>query len=365
MKEFFESRRLNGNIRITLGDKIWRAEKQQLAAYIVDVCETYLENGDTLTLRQLYYQLVARDVIPNHIKAYKKIGAIKDDLVYSGYLDWSVFEDRGRQPHIAYYENSVEGSLQRTLSSYVLNRQAGQPRAIEVWSEKDAISGILKSVTDPYTIRLVINKGYNSSTSMHEAYRRFAKTILDDRKVTILYFGDHDPSGLDMIRDIRDRLIFMLCNGELLDDKIAKWWEFCNYSLSDVILSDPKYSVIYDYLETEDIPEHVVRLTWEGITSLFLEEKEALEVKHIGLTQEQIAKYNPPPNPAKIKDPRAKSYIAKHGQVSWEVDALSPNVMREIVSREIREAMDLEIYQDVLERELRDRTRLKSMIEKL
>ena len=211
MKELFESRNLQGSISIKMDEHkgIWNANKGVICSNIIAIAEEYLNKGYTLTLRQLYYQLVSRDIIPNHDKVYKKISSIKDDIVYSGLVDWRAFEDRGRVPVRAYSEESIPDALQRTVNSYKLDRQLNQPVHIEVWTEKDAISGILKQVTLPLSVPLVINKGYNSSTAMYNAYTRFADILEKGRKVKILYFGDHDPSGLDMVRDIRDRRLPM------------------------------------------------------------------------------------------------------------------------------------------------------------
>ena len=220
MREKFTDRLHTGTIKISMDEHkgVWVADKEKIVNSIVEIAEEYDRAGDNLTLRQLYYQLVARDIIPNHDKVYKKISSIKDDVVYAGLVDWDIFEDRGRKPVNAYYEEDISDALQRTLNSYALDKQKGQPTHIEVWTEKDAISGILRKVTMPYTVSLVINKGYNSSTAMYEAYSRFCTVLEEGRKVCILYFGDHDPSGLDMIRDIRERLMFMFMNGVRRDE---------------------------------------------------------------------------------------------------------------------------------------------------
>ena len=134
---------------------------------IISICKDYKEQGYTLTLRQLYYQLVAKDAIPNHDKVYKKLSSLKDDTVFGGLVDWNTFEDRGRVPIIAAYDESVASALRFAARTYRLNRQLHQPIHIEVWTEKDAISSILRRVTDPLGIRLVVNKGYSSSTAMY------------------------------------------------------------------------------------------------------------------------------------------------------------------------------------------------------
>ena len=313
MKETFKKLKNSSKINLKLSPtKTWSVDKNVLHGQIIEVCEEYESNGDTMTLRQLYYQLVAKDLIPNHIRVYQKLSALKDELCYGGKLDWSVFEDRGRVPSRAYFENSVSGALQRAVDYYALNRQLNQDVLIEVWTEKDAISGILAKVTNPYTISLVVNKGYNSSTAMYNSYKRFAEAFKQGKSVRILYFGDHDPSGLDMIRDIEDRLNFMFDRGVRVS----------NY-----------------FVDFEVIP--------------------------VGLTMEQINEFNPPHNPAKITDPRASRYIAEFGQKSWEVDALKPAVMRSIVDEKIKEIMDMEKYHNVLAKEALDRNKITDIIDNI
>jgi len=124
---------------------------------------------------------------------------------------------------------------------------------------------------------------------MYRAYRRFLPYQDEGIGTVILYLGDHDPSGLDMDRDIHDRL------------------------------------EIY------------------GITDF--------EVIRIGLTKEQIDTYKPPPNPAKFSDPRATDYVEKHGHVSWEVDALPPQVLDKIVRESIERHMNMKRYNLWEERE--------------
>ena len=356
MKERFKSITVTGQIKIRLdSERVWVAKKAAILGAIVKVCEQYQEEGYRLTLRQLYYQLVAKDYIPNHDKVYKKLSSLKDDAVYAGLVDWEIFEDRGRIPHRAYFENDVKDAFKRTLNQYRLNRQKGQPKHIEVWTEKDAISDILSRVTHPLTVHLVVNKGYSSSTAMYMAYKRFVKAIKNGKKVTILYFGDHDPSGLDMVRDIRDRIVFFLKEGKRVDFDLLNDWIGSDegedfYSDNQ---GDPKYW-FYD----EDYGQE--NFDWDLAFC-----KAHFTIKHIGLTMEQINQYNPPPNPAKITDPRAKHYIAKYGQVSWEVDALSPAIMTDIVSNALSSEMDHDIYDSLIEREESEQAQIKKIIEKL
>lgn len=365
MREFFKDFRVSGEIAIRMDEHkgTWSARKGHIINSITAICDEYRRNGDNLTLRQLYYQLVSRDIIPNHDKVYKKLSSLKDNVVYAGMADWDIFEDRGRVPITTYFENDVAGALKRTAAWYNLNKQRGQPNHIEVWTEKDAISGILGKVTRPYTIDLVVNKGYSSSTAMYQAYCRFIKAIEKGQKVKILYFGDHDPSGLDMIRDIKERIMFMFCAGTQLEEsmtnRIEKWWDDEELSLYDVAEMEG-----YEYVAKAIVEDN--EKAWEmfakGKRQMFMEYNDLFEVVHVGLTMEQIKQYNPPPNPAKITDPRAKAYVRKFGAVSWEVDALKPDVMRAIIKKAILERMDSVIYDKVIEDEKSDIGKITKMI---
>ena len=320
-REKFEDRKLTGHIRVTCKfedgtERIWETEKEDVIEHIVHIVNEYNKNGYLLTLRQLHYQLVTKNWIVNHDSAYKKLGDILDDCKYAGIIDWNSIEDRGRIPYIPYSINGIDEALQDTIDQYRLNRQSGQPCHVELWTEKDALSGILRRSTEKYHIQLVVNKGYTSSSAIYRAYQRFLIALANDQKVVVLYFGDHDPSGLDMIRDIRDRLLFMFKNG--------------NWS---------------DRLENIDDFEYPM-----------------FEVKQIGLTMSQIKKYNLPPNPTKLTDSRANGYIQKFGKTCWEVDALKPQTLSDIVEKNIEDIIDMEQYNSMLEEEKLNINELKQII---
>ena len=315
--EKFKDVRLTGGVNVTCKFKngtvrYWRTTKEKVIADIQDVVESYSDQGYTLTLRQLHYQLVKANLIVNHIRAYKKLGEILDDCKYSGVIDWDAFEDRTRVPYIPYSVDDVEDALQDTIDQYRLDRQRGQKDHVELWTEKDALSGILKRTTEKYHIQLVVNKGYTSSSALYEAYHRIINSLRAEKSFTILYFGDHDPSGLDMIRDIRDRLTMMLTKG--------------------------KYEFPADGLED-----------W-------------FQVVPIGLSMQQIKKYKLPPNPTKLTDTRSDKYVKLHGPDCWEVDALDPPTLTAIVEKNIIERIDIPKYEKMLVLEAKGVKELESFI---
>lgn len=204
----------------------------------------------------------------------------------AGIVDWSAIEDRGRTPKIPFSIDGVQDALNVIADQYRINRQGGQENYIEVWVEKDALSNVFARVTEPYHIRLMVNKGYSSSSAMYEAAKRFKKAYRnEDQEGILLYFGDHDASGKDMVRDVEERLREM------------------------------------------------------GVKSL--------QVINPALTMDQVNEYDPPENPAKQTDPRAKWYIEKYGESSWELDALPPPVLMQIVRDNVIKHMDLELFKQV------------------
>lgn len=282
-------------------DKLHLSKKNKEQLQIINsIIDEYAEEGYTLTLRQLYYQLVSRDIIPNLKKEYAKLSSILVKGRMAGFVDWKAIEDRIRVPFIPYWSEDIEDAVDDTIKQYRLNRQDGQEVYIELWVEKDALSGVLKRITSHYHINLMVNRGYSSCSAMHDAYQRLIKQEDAGKETYILYLGDHDPSGLDMIRDIKDRLN-----------------EFGVYP----------------------------------------------EVKQIGLTMKQIKKFSPPPNPAKITDPRGDWYIQKYGETSWEVDALSPKVLHQLVRDNVEKLIDMDLFNKMLNKEDKDKKTLSKYIE--
>lgn len=261
------------------------------------IIEMYREMGYTLTLRQLYYRLVTENVIANSTKEYARLIHLLTEGRMGGLVDWDGIEDRVRVPRSNYTVLDPDDAIEDAERTYILDRQVGQKNHIELWVEKDAISNILSVKSRYYGINLMVNRGFSSTTAMHDASVRMSRAIEEGRKPYILYLGDHDPSGLCMaLTDIPDRL-------------------------------NKEFGVEVD-------------------------------VKHIGITSDQIKKYNPPTNPAKVTDSRAKWYIKNWGTNSWEVDALEPKVLHELIDKEVMELMDMNIFKVILEQEKTDKEEL-------
>lgn len=257
-----------------------------------EIIALYTAQGYRLTLRQLYYQFVTRNWITNEERSYKKLAEIVSNGRLAGMIDWEAIEDRGRQPAIPLQFNSLKHRVDSALANYRLPRWEGQSHYVELWVEKQALAGVLEPMAREFHITLMVNKGYSSQSAMYESAQRF---IEQDRSGLLLYLGDHDPSGEDMVRDIADRMRMFECD---------------------------------------------------------------LEVIKVALTMKQIRQYRPPPNPAKITDPRAKAYIAEHGDESWEVDALDIPVLHATIRRAIEEVINTDLMDEVIAREESDKKEL-------
>lgn len=259
------------------------------------IIEEYDAQNLRLTLRQLYYQFVSRDLLQNSDKNYKRLGSIISDGRLCGHIDWYAIEDRGRVARVPHHDTSVEDSIdmmKRIAENYTLDKWEGQSTYVELCVEKDALSGVLEPIAERFDVPLVVNKGYSSSSAMYEMATRYIEAMSGGRDGLCLYLGDHDPSGEDMVRDIRDRL----------------------------------------HLFEADV-----------------------KVEKISLTTAQVRQYHPPPNPAKMSDSRAAAYVAAHGRQSWELDALNPAVLTQLVTKAISAVIDKSALKLIEAREAAER----------
>jgi hypothetical protein len=270
-----------------------------------DIIEEYLDADLRLTLRQLYYQLVSSNVIPNEERSYKNLGKLVSNGRLAGLIDWDAIEDRVRQPKLISEWSSIRQLVASALTSFRLPRLEGQETYMELWVEKDALAGVLEPLGERYHITLMVNRGYSSQSAMYEAAERINDCCsrYGCQDAVVLYLGDLDPSGEDMVRDIRERL-------ELF-----------------------AYRTIH--------------------------------VEKVALNIDQVQEYNLPPNPAKLSDSRAAAFIAKYGRSSWEVDALPPRVLQELISDAIESYLDLELMEKIEERERLDKERLRDAVRAL
>ncbi len=233
------------------------------------IIDDYEQQGYNLTLRQLYYQFVARGLIENTQRSYKRIGSIINDGRLAGLIDWDAIEDRTRNLQGNAHWDSPAQRIEYASRAYQINKWEGQDFRVEVWVEKEALIGVVESACRELDIDYFACRGYVSQSELYLAGKRAKRRIDMGIIPVILHLGDHDPSGIDMTRDNTERM---------------------------VTFADPN-----------------------------------VVVERIALNMDQVEQYSPPPNPAKMTDSRFKKYREDYGSESWELDALEPSVIKDLI----------------------------------
>ncbi len=260
----------------------FRAKSLKQIEQANEIIAEYSAQGYTLSLRQLYYQFVSRDFIPNTEQSYHNLGILITNARLAGLVDWYAIEDRGRGVVDWLIEEDETEPLRGIEYGFALDYWERQGKYVEVWVEKDALSSVIRRPCEKRRVPFMPCKGYLSASEAWRAGRRFKDKMEEGRDCVLIHLGDHDPSGLDMTRDNSERV------------------------------------------------------------ELFAEE--GVEVRRIALNMDQVRQYNPPPNPAKMTDKRAEGYVAQYGNSSWELDALEPKVIEALVRDEIKTLVDVDIW---------------------
>jgi hypothetical protein len=309
---------------ITYVPKNFRGESLGIIRQANAIAAAYAQQGFDLTLRQMYYQFVARDLLPNSDKSYKRLGDIISDARLAGYLDWDFIVDRTRNLRSNSHWANPASIIRSAAQSFAQDKWAEQETYVEVWIEKDALVGVLDSVCPANDVPFFSCRGYTSQSEVWNAAQRLGEKIQAGKQVIIIHLGDHDPSGIDMSRDIEDRLR-----------------QFLNYDIYGVRF-DPKapWGRYDERNEVEYVEDQI---------------DESLTIDRIALNMDQVQTYNPPPNPAKLTDARATKYIARHGPSSWELDALDPATLVGLIQIAIDSYKDDDVWQDAVAREERER----------
>jgi hypothetical protein len=268
--------------RETYKDIRFNTSTRALIAVMNEIVEDYTEQGFRLTVRQLYYQLVARDIVPNTERSYQRVTSIVNDARVGGAMDWDAIEDRTRAFLRRQRWESGAQILKASSASYHIDMWSTQLQRVFVIIEKEALVGVLEPVCQALDVPILAARGYPPATVLRE----FALSDIvpngmgeGDQGIVVLHLGDHDPSGIDMTRDLRDRL--------------------------EMFAAQP------------------------------------IDLIRIALTMRQIKQRTPPPNPAKMTDSRFATYCAEYDtDNSWELDALPPAFLAELVEGQIRRRID-------------------------
>lgn len=273
----------------------------QIIAAANEIIAEYSAQGLDLTLRQLYYQFVARGLLENKQTEYNRLGNIISDGRLCGLVPWDKLVDRTRNlMGMETYESPRE-LLKDAARTYKRDLWQDQNWRPEVWVEKEALTGVVSGICNQLRVDFFACRGYNSQSEQWRAGQRLAGYVRKGQRPIIFHLGDHDPSGIDMTRDNRDRL--------------------------ELFAGTP------------------------------------IIVQRLGLNMNQVEELNPPPNPAKMTDSRAADYVIKFGYKSWELDALDPTYIRNLIDNAVQQVRDMTVWKRSLAREVNEIDRLKQVAE--
>lgn len=265
-----------------------------------EIIDIYQRQGYLLTLRQLYYQFVSRDLIANKVSEYKRLGGIVNDARLAGLIDWNSIEDRTRNLEALPHWKAPSEIVSACAEQFNIDKWARQKNRVEVWIEKEALAGVFARICRELDVPYLCCRGYTSQSEMWSAAMRLRTYQKLKQLPCILHFGDHDPSGIDMTRDIEERMKIFGAN---------------------------------------------------------------IHLQRIALNMNQVQQYSPPPNPAKDVDPRFASYLSTYGDESWELDALEPQTLANLVRVEVEKLRDRKKWNEAVKDEQLDRRQLSDVAE--
>jgi hypothetical protein len=263
-----------------------------------------------LTLRQIYYRLVAAGHLENTRSKYNDLSNLIKHMRLDDWMPWEVLEDRvrrvsekrGWEDHNEFMEAHVDDFLEGYERCYFQD----QERYVELWTEKDALSQVFEKVAYPYCIRAVTCRGYQSITFL-DGFRQRARSAQSRGQIpVILYFGDMDPSGYQMLEAIK----------QTLEDEMDLW---------------------------------------------------GVEYDRVALTPDQIMNYELPHDPqaVKVTDKRYRKYVQRFGDLAVELDALHPQALRKLAVEAIENHFDMDLFREQMEVEQLEQERLASLKQKI
>lgn len=296
--------------------------RAEILTHAVGIAQEFADDGMDITLRQLYYQFVSRGLTGSGQKVYKRIGEVVTAARYSGEFPLDQLVDRGRDVAEGDYTRNdrnpaaalkQSAALIGSIPSMLLDidQWHGQSTFVSVWVEKQALEGVFEPVCSELGVSWFACKGYPSVSALWKWLQR-AETVCDNKRryrnlrwpgdvltrelhegcaerCVVLYFGDHDPDGWEIPRSA--------------ERNIRRLMELKNIDID-------------------------------------------LEFKRIALNMDQIRQYNPPPFEAKMTSARFAGYVKEHDTLdAWELDALNPRVLRELIRENVGEYFNERLHQ--------------------
>lgn len=281
--------------------------KLDLIKKAIAIVGQYRDQGYDMTLRQVYYRFVAQNLFPerwadasgstNNPKSYNNLKCLLSDARMAGLMDWEAMVDRTREMDGNHHWESPSAIIDAVAKQYLIDTWQGQAYRPQVWVEKDAMENIIGVICKRLDIPYFSCRGYSSLTALWGNAQDLVKIVKEEKAIPVVFHvGDHDPSGIDMSRNVEEQLrLFMGKSGR--------------------------------------------KLVFE----------------RLALNMDQIDEFAPPPNPVKFTDSRSKDYSETHGDECWELDALTPEQLDNIITTAVMEKADESKLEEIKERQAKEK----------
>lgn len=288
---------------------IFSSKTRSVADALIQVINHDLAAYQPLTVRQAYYQLVGRQIIPNSLDQYRVVSRVLVRLREEGLVPWAAIEDRTRRTTEKRGVSNVSGWLETEARALFNPRNygrclvQGQRVHVEITTEKDALSAILEDVVYPYCVRMNVIRGQASATMTEQIARRFDQAIMDNKRPVLIHFGDLDPSGVAIPKALQRNLA-----------------------------------------DRHGIDAEVIRAA---------------------LNPDQVDLFALPGSPDAVKsqDPNHGAWLREYGpsQPAVELDALHPKDLQDILRAALIDVFDMEDFSAQKQQEARDRELIKEI----
>lgn len=277
----------------------FQKERLAMIGQINKWIEEYDRQGMSLTVRQLFYKFVTLNLVENSDSGYGKVQSVINDGRMAGQISWTAIEDRNRSLLGWTTYPTPQTAMRDLAKDYKRDCWETQDWRVEVWVEKAALLGVVGAICEKLRVDYYAQRGYNSTSEHWRAGQRFARYTQKGQRVIVFHLGDHDPSGMDMTRSNAEKL--------------------------ELFTGTP------------------------------------IIVQRLALNRDQIDKYDPPPQYAKRSDVRSARYVEEHGKLSWELDALDPVVIQDIITTNVLRVRDETRFNECILREEQEKRYIEEL----
>src|SRR6516225_8227881 len=177
-----------------------------------------IEAGHPMTVRQVFYQATVRDLVEKAESGYSKVQTDLTVMRRSGDLPYYYLADSTRWQRKPRTFNGIEEAFQHTAQFYRKSLWADAGSYVEIWLEKDALSGVIYPVTSMFDVPLMVARGYASLSFLYSA-AEYINTLAVP--AYIYHLGDFDPSGVDAGNKIEETLRELAPDAEIYFERIA------------------------------------------------------------------------------------------------------------------------------------------------